>query len=116
GHGAATGRDLDAVVRDRAEVGVCHPLLRRLARGDRGPASLLVVEFGPAVVPRYRALVGVRDREADQEARRDPLASQHPDEERMEIGAVPPLVLAGPDGISAAPPRSALVVAHPPVV
>src|SRR5207245_1082190 len=37
---------------------------------------------------------------------------QHPDEERMEIGAVSPLVLTGPDGVTAAPPGSALVIAH----
>src|SRR5207244_5488035 len=46
------------------------------------------------------------------EERRAPLAPQHPDEARMEIGAVSPLVLTGPDGVTAAPPGSALVIAH----
>src|SRR5262249_14338007 len=111
-HDVAAGRELDAVVRDRTEIGVCHPLLLRLARVDRKPASLLVVEFRPAVISRDRAVVGVRDREADHEASGNFLAPQHPDEERMEIGAIPSLVLAGPDGIPTAPPGSALIVAH----
>src|SRR5581483_4270329 len=58
--------------------------------------------------------ISVLDRKADQEAGGNSLAPAHRDEQRMEIGAVPALVLAGVAGIAAAPPGPALVVAHRP--
>src|ERR1041385_5514833 len=72
-HEVAAERELDAVARQRAELSVLQSLLLRLARVDRDPTALLVVELGPAMVSADLALGAVGDREADEESRRDPL-------------------------------------------
>src|SRR5262249_38788595 len=78
----------------------------------RHPVAALRLEPGPAVVAAHLAGAALRRKgEADLEARRDLLRPRQGDEQAVEVGAVAPAALAGPDGGAAAPAGALLAVA-----
>src|SRR5437867_8011505 len=72
-----------------------------------------IQKLRPAVVPGDVAGALVpRQREADLEPGRNPGGAHHPDEQRMEIGAVSVPGVAGEDRVATPPALAGLVVPH----
>src|SRR5712692_325552 len=101
----APERELDAVRIVRPEEVIALGRILPSFRGVRGhPAETIQIELGPAVVAGNVSFgLVLRQRKADLEPGWNTGGAHHPDEQRVEIGAVAALGRAGPNGVAAAP-------------
>src|SRR6266403_5324083 len=80
---------------------------------DGHPSDRVKIELCPAVIAGNfrRCLIG-RQRKSDLKSRRNFLRPGHGYKNRMEVGAISVLGIAGPERVSVAPAGTGLVVLH----
>ena len=105
---------MDAIARVAAVEKLLPPgILESFAGIDREPTGLGQVELDPAVVPTDPSARSVlRHGEADFKTRRNTLAPREGDKERVEVGAVPVALSAGPEGVTVPPAATDFLVLH----